>query len=78
MSFPSYLSHGTDLFTYLPPFNTTTLIKPMNEEEEEAPLKDMHVRRNCLAQDRHTAQSEEQHAVNANWRATQKSAHIDA
>jgi hypothetical protein len=50
----------------------------MNEEEEEAPLKDMHVRRNCLAQDRHTAQSEEQHAVNANWRPTQKSAHIDA
>jgi hypothetical protein len=24
-----------DLSTYLPPFNTTTLIKPMNEEEEE-------------------------------------------
>jgi len=26
-----------------PPFNTTTLIKPMNEEEEEAPLEDLHV-----------------------------------
>jgi hypothetical protein len=30
-----------DLFTYLPPFNTTTLIKPMNKEEEEAPLEDL-------------------------------------
>jgi hypothetical protein len=39
-----YLSHGTNLFTYLPPFNTTTFIKPMNEEEEEAPLEDSHVR----------------------------------
>jgi hypothetical protein len=29
-----------NLFTYLPPFNTTTLIKPMNEEEMEAPLED--------------------------------------
>jgi adenylate kinase family enzyme len=26
-----------------PPFNTTTLIKPMNEEEEEAPLEDSRV-----------------------------------
>jgi hypothetical protein len=32
-----------DLFTYLPPFNTTTLIKPMNKEEEEAPLEDSRV-----------------------------------
>ncbi len=47
--FPGYLSHGTDLFTYLPTFNTTTLIIPMNEEEEEAPLEDPCVRRNCLA-----------------------------
>jgi len=38
-----------DLFTYLPPFNTTTLIKPMNEEEEEAPLEDLCVRRSHLA-----------------------------
>jgi hypothetical protein len=36
MRFLGYLYHETDLFTYLPPFNTTTLIKPMNEEEEEA------------------------------------------
>jgi hypothetical protein len=42
-----------DLFTYLPPFNTTTLIKPMNEEEEEAPLEDLRVRRNHLARERH-------------------------
>jgi hypothetical protein len=30
-----------------------TLIKPMNEEEKEAPLEDPHVRRNCLARERH-------------------------
>jgi hypothetical protein len=42
-----------NLFTYLPPFNTTTLIKPMNEEEEEAPLEDLSVRRNRLAWERH-------------------------
>ncbi len=47
--FLGYLSHGIDLFTYLPPFNTTTLIKPMNEEEEEAPLEDSRVRQNRLA-----------------------------
>jgi hypothetical protein len=51
--FFGYLSHGTDLFTYLPPFNTTTFIKPMNEEEEEAPLEDSCVRRNRLARERH-------------------------
>jgi hypothetical protein len=33
-----------DLFTYLPPFNTTTFIKPMNKEEEEAPLEDPRIR----------------------------------
>jgi hypothetical protein len=38
-----------DLFTYLPPFNTTTLIKLMNEEEEEAPLEDPRVHQNRLA-----------------------------
>jgi hypothetical protein len=43
-----------DLFTYLLTFNTTTLIKPMNEEEEEAPLEDLRVHRNCLAWERHT------------------------
>jgi hypothetical protein len=55
-----------DLFTYLPaPFNTTTLIKPMNEEEEEAPLEDPRVRRNHIARERHAAQSEEQHVMDA-------------
>ncbi len=29
--------------------NTRTLIKPMNKEEEEAPLEDSRVRRNRLA-----------------------------
>jgi len=52
--FPDYLSHGTDLFTYLPPFNTTTLIKPMNDEEEKAPLEDPRVHQNHLAQERYT------------------------
>jgi hypothetical protein len=51
--FHSYLSHRTDLFTYLPPFNRTTLIKPMKEEEDEAPLEDPCVHRNRLAQERH-------------------------
>jgi hypothetical protein len=51
--FPGYLSHETYVFTYLPPFNTTTLIKPINEEEEEAPLEDPRVCRNCLAHERH-------------------------
>jgi hypothetical protein len=50
----TFPAHGTDLFTYLPPFNTTTLIKPMNEEEEEAPLDDLRVRRNRLSRERHT------------------------
>ncbi len=52
--FPDYLSHGTGLFTYLPPFNTTTLIKPMNKEEEKAPLEDPRVHQNRLAWERHT------------------------
>jgi hypothetical protein len=47
--FLGYLSYGINMFTYLPPFNTTTLIKPMNEEEEEAPLEDSPVRQNHLA-----------------------------
>ncbi len=42
-----------------PPFNTTTIIKPMNEEEEEAPLEDPNVRWNRLAWERHATQSEE-------------------
>jgi len=42
-----------------PLFNTTTLIKPMNEEEEEAPLEDPCFRWNHLAQERHVVQSEE-------------------
>jgi hypothetical protein len=48
-----------DLLTYLHPFNTTTFIKPMNEEEEEATLEDMHIRQNCLAWERHVVQFEE-------------------
>jgi hypothetical protein len=35
----------------------------MNEEEEEAPLEDSRVRRNCLARERYAARSEEQHAT---------------
>jgi hypothetical protein len=42
-----------DHFTYLPPFKRTTIIKPMNKEEEEAPLEDPRVRLNRLAQERH-------------------------
>jgi len=42
-----------------PPFNTTTLITPMNEEEEEAPLEDSRVRHNCLTRERHAARFEE-------------------
>jgi hypothetical protein len=38
----------------------------MNEEEEEAPLKDSRVHRNHLALERHAAQSEEQRATDAN------------
>jgi hypothetical protein len=42
----------------------------MNEEEEESPLEDSRVHWNCLAQERHVAQSEEQCAVDASQRAT--------
>jgi hypothetical protein len=69
----------TDLFTYLPPpFNTTTLIKLMNEEEEEAPLEDPHIRRNRLARERHAARSEKQREANANRRATHRATRNDA
>ncbi len=78
MHFPGYLSHGMDLFTYLPPFNTTTFIKPMNEKEEEAPLEDSRVRHNHLAQERHVVRSKEQHATDASWRAIQRAAHNNA
>jgi hypothetical protein len=67
----------TDLFTYLPPFNTTTLIKPMNEEEEEAPLEDSRICRNRLARERHTARFEEQRVADANWRAIHKAMRSD-
>jgi hypothetical protein len=67
-----------DLFTYLPPFNTTTFIKPMNEKEEEAPLEDPRVRRNHLAQERHIAQYEEQRVVDVSRRATQRLVRNDA
>ncbi len=64
------------IFTYLPPFNTTILIKPMNEEE--ASLEDSHIRRNRLARKRHAAQSEEQRAMDASWQTAQKGAHSAA
>jgi hypothetical protein len=51
--FPNYLSHGINLFTYLPRFNTTTLIKQMNEEEKKATLEDPCVHQNRLARERH-------------------------
>jgi len=41
----------------------------MNEEEEEAPLEDLCVCRNCLAWERHIVRSEEQRAADANQRA---------
>jgi hypothetical protein len=50
----------------------------MNEEEEEAPLKDPHIHQNCLARERHAAWSEKQRATNANQWATQRGAHNDA
>jgi len=67
-----------DLFTYLPPFNTTTLIKPMNKEEEEVPLEDPHVRQNRFAQERHVARSEEQRAADASREAAQRGLRNDA
>ncbi len=33
------------------PFNTTTLIKPMNEKEHQAPLEDPRLSRNHLARE---------------------------
>ncbi len=55
-----------------PPFNITTLIKPMNKEEEEAPLEDPCVRQNHLAEERHVARSEEQCVADASWRVAQR------
>jgi len=49
-----------------PSFNTTTFIKPMNEEEEEAPLEDPRIRQNHLARERHPTRSEKQRAADAN------------
>jgi len=49
-----------------PPFNITTLIKVMNEEEEEAPLEDPRIRRNRLARERHVVRSKKQCVVDAN------------
>ncbi len=77
-AFPWLPFPQNDLFTYLPPFNTTTLIKPMNEKEEETPLEDPCVRRNCLAWERHIAQSKEQHATDASRQAAQRGARNDA
>jgi hypothetical protein len=58
-----------DLFTYFPPFNTTTLIKPMNKEEEEAPLEDPCVRQNRFAREKHNVRFEEQRATDASRQA---------
>jgi hypothetical protein len=41
----------------------------MNAEKEESPLKDPRIRWNRLAQERHVARFEEQHAVDANRQA---------
>jgi len=49
----------------------------MNKKEEEAPLEDSNVRRNCLARERHVARSKEQYATDANRRATQRGARSD-
>jgi len=65
-------------FHLSPPFNTISLTKPMNEEEEEAPLEDPHVHRNGLAWERHAARSEDQHAADASWQAAQRDARNDA
>jgi len=61
-----------------PSFNTTTLIKPMNEKEEETPLEDLCIHRNHLARERHAARSKEQHAMDANRRAAQRGASSNA
>jgi hypothetical protein len=61
-----------------PPLNTTTLIKPMNEKEEEAPLEDSRIRRNHLARERHAARSKKQRVADANRRATHRVARSDA
>ncbi len=51
----------------------------MNKEEKEAPLEDSCVCWNCLARERHAAQSEEQHATDAScWQAAQKGARNNA
>jgi hypothetical protein len=50
----------------------------MNEEEEEAPLEDSRIRRNCLVRERHVPRFEKQRAVDANRRATHRAAHNDA
>jgi hypothetical protein len=67
-----------DPFTYFPPFNTTTLIKPMNEEEEESHLEGSRVRRNHLARERHAARFKEQRAADASRRVAQKAARSNA
>ncbi len=61
-------------FPIPPLFNTTTLIKPMNEEEEKSPLEGPRIRRNRLAQERHATWSKEQRAADANRRVTQRAA----
>jgi hypothetical protein len=48
----------------------------MNEEEEESPLEDLRVRRNRLAQERHTVQSKEQRATDASRQAAQRARNV--
>ncbi len=62
-TFPWLCFPGNKPLHLSPPFNTITIIKPMNKEEEEAPLEDSHVHRNRLAWERHDARSKEQCAV---------------
>jgi hypothetical protein len=50
----------------------------MNEEEDEAPLEDLRVRRNCLARERHAVRSKEQRAMYASRRVAQRAARSDA
>ncbi len=83
-TFPQLPFLGNEPFHLSPPFNTTTIIKQMNEKEEEAPLedpcvhqnhwpplKDPHVHWNHLARERHAARYEEQCVADANQQITQ-------
>jgi hypothetical protein len=70
-TFPRLPFPGNGPLRLSPPFNIATIIKPMNKEEKEAPLEDLHVYRNRLAQEKHVARSEKQCATYANRRTAQ-------